>query len=146
VYPVVIKSIEEAFEATLSKKILVAGGFVPGQSTTTVAMQIAESLNLDGIFVLTDVDAIYDKNPKKYPDAKKFDQIKVDVLEKILLDGTDDDQSAAGEYRIFDAVSIQIFKRSNIKVRLLNGNKLDEFKLALKEGIEKTKNGTLITH
>jgi uridylate kinase len=36
-------------------------------------------------------------------------------------------QAAAGEYRIFDFVSLQILKRSNIKVFIMSGKELSEF-------------------
>jgi uridylate kinase len=125
-YPEPIISLEQARIARLFNKIIVAGGFVPGQSTTSVTFEIAESLNATDILVLTNVDGVFDKDPHKHPDAKKFDQLDVDTLEDVILGKGGETQSAAGEYRIFDAVSIQIFKRSTIKVRLMNGEDLSQ--------------------
>ncbi|MHA1820845.1 MAG: UMP kinase [Promethearchaeota archaeon] len=143
-YPVVVKNIEEALLGHASGKTIVAGGFIPGQSTTTVALEIAEVLDIDVIIVLTDVDGIYTKNPKIYPDAKKFDRITITELEKIIIDSSDSKQASAGEYRIFDAVSLQIFKRNNILLKIINGTKPSQLKDILEKGAEESKEGTLI--
>lgn len=125
-YPSVIKTPEELIQAdipaTLSRRILIAGGFIPGQSTTSVTFQIAESLNATHVVILTDVDGIYDKDPHKNPDAVKFNTIDLAKLEEVIFGNTGNKQAAAGEYRIFDAVSMQILKRSGFAVRLINGN------------------------
>ncbi|MHA1729637.1 MAG: UMP kinase [Promethearchaeota archaeon] len=142
-YPVVVKSVEEVQTASYFNKIIIAGGFVPGQSTTTVVMQIIEAINAKNLLILTDVDGIYDKNPKEFSDAKKFDKITIDELEKLILN-VGEKQSAAGEYRIFDAVSIQIFKRNNFHIRLFNGNNPNNLREVLKSGIVSSKIGTLI--
>lgn len=130
-FPEPITTLKEARENSLWEKILVAGGFVPGQSTTSVTFQIAEALNATDVIILTNVDGIYDKDPKKNPTAKKFDRITITELEKVIYGEGGASQSAAGEYRIFDAVSLQILKRSNISVRLANGENFDQLKRLL---------------
>ncbi len=107
-------------------KIMVAGGFVPGQSTTSVTLQIAEALGATDVLVLTNTDGIYNKDPNKFADAVKYDTITIKELEKVILGGGGATQAAAGEYRIFDAVSMQILKRSHFAVKFANGENLDE--------------------
>ncbi|MGQ4874707.1 MAG: UMP kinase [Promethearchaeia archaeon] len=128
VYPSVPKNVEELAIALINKSCAVVGGIQPGQSTTSVALEIAEFINASEIFILTDVDGIYDKDPKKYPDAKLFERISYDKLESLILEKSGSEQAAAGEYRIFDAVSLQILKRSKIPVRIINGSNLSVFK------------------
>ena len=84
-----------------------------------------------GVIILTNVDGIYDKDPRKHTSAKKFDRITISELEKVIYGEGGASQSAAGEYRIFDAVSLQILKRSNISVRLANGENIDQLKRLL---------------
>ncbi|MCP4762475.1 MAG: hypothetical protein GY870_11895, partial [archaeon] len=48
-------------------------------------------------------------------------------IQEIILDSSGDNQAAAGEYRIFDAVSLQILKRSQIEVMVLSGTDLNQF-------------------
>lgn len=127
-YPQVPKSIEELSTAILIKKIVVMGGLQPGQSTTSVAFEVAEFINADELVVLTDVDGIYDKDPKRFNDAKLLKSLNYTELQEIILNSTGDKQAAAGEYRIFDTVSLQILKRSKINVIVMSGKNLEEFK------------------
>jgi uridylate kinase len=127
-YPQVPKDMKELSVALLNNKIIVMGGLQPGQSTTSVAIEVAEYIDADVLVILTDVDGIYDKNPKKYADAKFFQKMTFSMLRALILEKSDDDQAAAGEYRIFDAVSLQLLKRSHLKVIVMSGKDLTEFK------------------
>lgn len=49
-----------------------------GSDTTAVAL--AAFLNADRCLICTDVDGVYDKDPRKFPDAKKFDQISYNEM------------------------------------------------------------------
>ncbi len=142
-YPHPISNVEEAKHARSQGKFFIAGGFVPKQSTTTVAMQICEALNQD-LIILTDVDGIYDKDPKKFDDAKKFGRISYSDLEKLLLSRSDQEQ-IAGKYQIFDLLSFQILQRSKIKIRIINGSNLDSLKKLLTEDFQTSNIGTIIT-
>ena len=126
-YPQVPKTIEELSVALLFNKIIVMGGLQPGQSTTSVALEVAELVQADKFLVLTDVEGIYDKDPKKFNDAQLLKKINYDQLQEIILDLGEDDQAAAGEYRIFDAVSLQILKRSEINTTIMSGTNLNNF-------------------
>jgi len=127
-YPLVPKSIEELSKAILFDKIVVMGGLQPGQSTTSVAFEVAEYIDAEVLVVLTDVKGIYDKDPNQYDDAKLVSQINYNQLQEIILNQPGNKQAFAGEYRIFDLVSLQILKRSRIKVYLLSGKDLNEFR------------------
>jgi len=78
----------------LEKKrvIIFAGGTGnPYFSTDTAAALRALEINAEIMFKATKVDGVYDKDPKKYPDAKKYDELTfIEVLDKDLkiLDST----------------------------------------------------------
>jgi len=126
-FPQVPKSFEELSIAISSHKIVVMGGLQPGQSTTSVAITVAEYIKAERLVILTDVDGIYDKDPNLYKDAKLIEKISYDSLQKLILESSIDTQAAAGEYRIFDAVSLQILKRSRVNVFVISGKKLTQF-------------------
>ena len=142
-YPQVPESFEELSTAIITSKVAVMGGLQPGQSTTSVAIQVAEFLKAERLIILTDVDGIYDKDPKVFDDAKLLRELNYDSLQKIILEISGDKQAAAGEYRIFDAVSLQILKRSNVVVSVISGSNLDQFKKLWNN--EKANVGTTIT-
>lgn len=59
--------------------VICAGGTGnPYFSTDTAAALRGMELKCDAIIKATKVDGIYDKDPEKYPDAKKFDHISYD--------------------------------------------------------------------
>ncbi len=120
-YPKPAHTLEEALEYSISGKIVMMGGITPGQSTTSVTFELAEALNATDVLILTDVDGVYDKDPKKHKDAVKYQQLTINQIETMFISSGSNTQSAAGEYRIMDAISLQIFKRSKLNVQLLSG-------------------------
>lgn len=65
--------------------IFVAGTGNPYFSTDTTAALRASEINADCILKATKVDGIYDKDPKKFPDAVKFDSLSyMGAIEKRL--------------------------------------------------------------
>ncbi len=143
-YPRVPESVEEFSKARATGKITVIGGLQPGQSTTSVSVIIAEFLHADRLIVLTDVDGIYDKDPRKFPNAKRFSTITLEQLQKVLQSGAGAKQAAAGEYQIFDPVSSEIVKRSQLAVLLMSGQDLAQVSRAIKNPAADI--GTKITH
>jgi len=142
-YPRVPESFKELSTAIITNKIVVMGGLQPGQSTTSVAIQVAEFLKAARLVILTNVGGIYDKDPNIFDDAKLLRELNYDSLQKIILEMSEDTQAAAGEYRIFDAVSLQILKRSKVVVSVISGSNLDQFKKLWNN--EKVNVGTTIT-
>ena len=65
--------------------IFVAGTGNPYFSTDTTAALRASEINADCILTATKVDGIYNKDPKKFPDAVKYDTLSyMDAIEKRL--------------------------------------------------------------
>ena len=77
-------------------RVVIFGGGTgsPFFSTDTAAALRAVEINADILFKATNVDGVYDKDPRKFPDAVKFDTLTQDeVLEKHL--GVMDSTAAA---------------------------------------------------
>jgi uridylate kinase len=126
-FPHVPTSFEDLSLAIGSHKIIIMGGLQPGQSTTSVAITVAEYLKAERLVILTDVDGIYDKDPDLYKNAKLLEKISYESLQKLILESSNENQASAGEYRIFDAVSLQILKRSGINILVTSGKNLTQF-------------------
>ena len=127
-YPIVPKSLEDLSLALQFNKIIVMGGIQPGQSTTSVAMEVAEYIKAQKVLILTDVPGIYDKDPDTNPNAKLIQKLTYDEMHKLLIKSANSSQAAAGEYRIFDMVSLEVIKRSQLEVLVTSGKKLDDFR------------------
>lgn len=77
----------KAIKALDDGKIVIFGGGTgkPFFSTDTGAALRAKDIKAEMIIKLTNVDGVYDKEPNKYKDAKKYDIVTYDeVLEKEL--------------------------------------------------------------
>lgn len=65
--------------------IFAAGTGNPYFSTDTTAALRAAEIEADAILLAKKVDGVYDKDPNKYPDAKKYDKLSyIQVLEQGL--------------------------------------------------------------
>ncbi|SDD82468.1 uridylate kinase [Paracoccus isoporae] len=65
--------------------IFAAGTGNPYFTTDTAATLRASEMNCEAIFKGTKVDGVYDKDPKKFPDARRYDEVSYDeALQKNL--------------------------------------------------------------
>jgi len=115
--PDVPQNIQEINNSLRFNKIIVMGGLQPGQSTNAVAALAAELIDADMFINATDVDGIYEDDPKTNPDAKMYDKIKI----MDLFDLITKKRSIAGSYKLFDLVAVNLIARSKIPTWFVNG-------------------------
>ena len=111
-------TLQEVRHAVDSGLIVVTGGLHPGQSTNGTAALIAEKIKATEFLNATDVDGVYDKDPNKYKNAKKFKKMELKDLRKMLVH----EDSVAGGYDLMDIVALKIIERSKIKTRILKSD------------------------
>lgn len=81
----------------------------PFFSTDTAAALRAAEINADIIFKATNVDGVYDKDPNKYPDAVKYDELShTEVLSKGL--------------KVMDSTAASLCRDNNIPILVFNLN------------------------
>ena len=108
-------TLQEVRHAVDDGLIVVTGGLHPGQSTNGTAALIAEKVQAEQFLNATDVDGVYDKDPNKFKNAKKFRRIDLKNLKNMLVH----EDSVAGGYDLMDIVALKIIERSKIKTRIL---------------------------
>ena len=113
--PTTLQQVKHAVDDGL---IVVAGGLHPGQSTNGTAALIAEKIQAEQFLNATDVDGVYDMDPNKFKNAKKFKSIELKDLKNILVH----EDSVAGGYDLMDIVALKIIERSKIKTRILKAD------------------------
>lgn len=124
-YMKVPESLEEFIQAWSYGKVVVTGGFQPGQSTAAVAALAAEAISADLLILATNVDGVYDRDPRIYKEAKLLPTTTTTQLKTIL----ESSQSVkAGTYELLDPMAIKIIERSKIKVIVMNYNRLGRLK------------------
>ena len=111
-------TLQEVRHAVDDGRIVVTGGLHPGQSTNGTAALIAEKIKASEFLNATDVDGVYDKDPNKYKNAKKFKKVELRDLRKMLVH----EDSVAGGYDLMDIVALKIIERSRIKTRIIKAD------------------------
>ncbi|MEM5831238.1 MAG: UMP kinase [Candidatus Aenigmatarchaeota archaeon] len=109
-----LKSEKEAMEELKRNfnkyKIFVLAGYDVGHSTDYDAVVAAKTINADVLINVSNFDGIFDKDPKKYKNAKKFDKMDFDMLIKIVKKL----KQKPGEYRLFDLKAAKLLKKIKI--------------------------------
>ncbi len=107
--------------------IFVAGTGNPYFSTDTTAALRASEMHADIILKATKVDGVYDKDPKKYPDAVKFDQLTfIEALKQRI--------------NVMDSTAFSLCMDNNVPILVFDLN--DEH--AIRKAILGEKVGTLV--
>lgn len=121
-------SLETVSDLLNEKGIVVMGGLKPGMTTDTVAAMVASHVGAKLIIKATDQDGVYTKDPKKYSDAEKIDELSFDDLSQLM----DQDKHKAGIHQIIDPEAIRILKKNRIKTIIVNGKNPENLLDALK--------------
>lgn len=108
------------------KSIVVGAGAVPGSSSDKDAVLLAIMYGAKTVINLTNVDYVYDKDPRKFPDAKPIKKISWQDFKKIV--GGD---WKAGMNLPFDPIAAQLAEKEKITVIVLNGANLSNLETFL---------------
>jgi uridylate kinase len=102
--------------------VIVGAGWKPGWSTDYCAVIAAKTLGAKRVVNLSNIDYVYDKDPRKNPDAKKIEKIKWAEFRKLIPSEWDPGLSSP-----FDPVAAREAEESDIEVAIVNGAHLDRF-------------------
>jgi len=116
-YPQVPTSYDKAKEALASERIVVCGGFQPGQSTVAVAAIMAELMKADLLVVATDVDGVYTADPKEHANAVKLPRLTYKDLGRLIMES----KAEAGTFKLFDLVAVKVLERARIPAIVVDG-------------------------
>ena len=103
--------------------ICAAGTGNPYFSTDTAAALRAAELECDCIFKATQVDSIYDKDPKKFSDAKEVKNISYDDY-------------LANNLKIMDSSAVAIARENNIPIKVFSIKEKNAFVRAMNSEIK----------
>jgi uridylate kinase len=104
------------------EKILVAAGFRPGCSTDHDSVILAKNFSVNRLVNLSNIDYVYDKDPKKNKDAKIIKEINWKDFRKIVGDKWD-----PGLNMPFDPIAAKEAEKIRLEVAIMNGKNLDNF-------------------
>jgi len=116
-HPKIIENPSE--KINFKERILIAAGWKPGFSTDYDAVLLAKNFGAKKIINLTNIDYVYDKDPKKFKDAKPKKQISWKEFRKLLPK-----KWSPGLNVPFDPVASREAQKLQLEVVIINGKKL----------------------
>jgi uridylate kinase len=122
--PRVIKHYEIILK--IDKPIAVAAGWKPGWSTDYCAVTLCQDYDVRTMVNLTNVDKVYDKDPRKFPDAKPLDHISWKKYRDMV-----GDTWTPGLNAPFDPIASKLADEYGVEVKILNGKNLNNLEKAL---------------
>ena len=121
VYPEVVDDPTQPVD--FKEKVIVAAGWKPGCSTDKDAVLLAKTLDAKTVINLSNIDYVYDKDPKKFDDAKPIKKMSWDDFQKIVGEEWD-----PGLNMPFDPIASKEAKELGLKVVILNGKNIGNMK------------------
>ncbi|MCX6777264.1 MAG: UMP kinase [Candidatus Micrarchaeota archaeon] len=109
-------------------RIIVMGGTIPGITTDTDAVLLAEMLGAKRLVNLSNVNGVYSSDPSKNKKAKKYKSL---THEKMINLALASDTRKAGEHFVFDLFACKLASRSKMELHFVNGKSFADVEKAI---------------
>jgi len=114
-------TVREAVEAVRHSSPVVLGGTEPGHTTDAVASLVAVRLRASRVVNATDVDGLYDSDPKSHPTARRLDRVDWAELLRLFRSGAGGEP---GQNLPFDRLGAEALARASIPLAIVDGRDL----------------------
>lgn len=104
------------------KPIVVGSAYKPGHSTDFDAVLGAKKIGAKKVINLSNIDHVYDSDPRINKDAKKFENISWDEYRALIPSEWNPGLSSP-----FDPIASRMAEENNIEVAILNGKNIENF-------------------
>ena len=118
-HPRIVENYDHKLE-NLHERLVIGAGWKPGWSTDYCAVQLAEDYGVKTVINLSNIDQVYDKDPKKFSDAIPLPAISWTDFRKIVGDTWTPGMNAP-----FDPIASKKAQGLGLKVIVMNGNPFD---------------------
>jgi len=110
-----------------TKPIIIGAGYEPGHSTDMDAVLLAETYGADEVLNLSNIEYVYDKDPRKYKTAKKIKEIGWQQFRDDIVGHSWD----PGKNAPFDPIASKKAQKMGLNVSILKGTSLKDVDKAL---------------
>lgn len=100
--------------------VLIAAGWRPGFSTDYDAALLGKYLDVDRIINLSNIDYVYDRDPREYPDAKRYERMTWTEFRALV-----GDEWSPGMNAPFDPIASKLAEEEGMEVAVLSGRDLN---------------------
>lgn len=111
-----------------SKPIIMAAGWKPGMSTDADGVLLAKTYEVKDLMNLSNIAYAYDKDPNKYPDAKRIEHIDWATFRKEIVG----DEWVPGKSVPFDPVASKKAEALKLRVSIMDGTNLPNLRKAIR--------------
>lgn len=105
---------------SFSEPIVIGSAFEPGRSTDYDAILAAKTIGAKKVINLSNIDYVYDSDPKTNPNAKKIEKISWADYRKIIPK-----EWTSGLNSPFDPIASEMAQVEGIEVIIMNGKPID---------------------
>jgi uridylate kinase len=124
-HPYIVKNFDIIRKA--EEPVVVAAGWKPGWSTDYCAVLLGQDYGVDTILNLSNVTEVYDKDPKKFEDAKPIKNISWADFRKLV-----GDEWTPGMNAPFDPIAAKKAQELGVKVAIMSGKDFNNIESYLK--------------
>jgi uridylate kinase len=110
----------------IDKPVAIAAGWKPGWSTDYCAVTLCQDYNIPTVINLTNIDHVYDQDPRNNPKAKPLEDVTWANYRSMV-----GDKWVPGMNAPFDPVASRLAQDLDITVKILNGKNLENLEKAL---------------
>lgn len=122
-------SIREAVHELHRASPVILGGTEPGHTTDGVAALLAVRLRAARVVNATDVDGVYDEDPRTHSRAKRLGSLSWSEFLALVHRST---TGAAGQNFLFDRLGADLLSRSGIALDIVGGRDLRNLEAAIR--------------
>lgn len=126
--PVVFEDFGQAALASFRHRVVVMGGTIPGITTDTDSVLLAEAMGAKRLINISNVDGIYDSDPRANKKAKKYSKLSYDELLELA---NRSDSRKPGTHFVFDLVACKLAARGGMELHFVGGSNLDDLPSAI---------------
>jgi uridylate kinase len=115
--------IDPSLVSNINSDLIIGAGWKPGNSTDAVGIMIAKELNTKKVINISNIDYVYDSDPKTNPNAKKFENISWAEYRSFISSIW-----KPGMNTPFDPVASKKAEENGIEVAFMSGHNLESLK------------------
>lgn len=112
-----------------AEPVIIGSGYRPGFSTDFDAVVLGHNLGSDTVINLSNINFVYDKDPNKFPDAVKHEQLTWSEYRSFIAS-----EWTPGLHAPIDPIAAQFADENNMRVAMIQGNNLDNLAQYLDTG------------
>ncbi len=106
--------------------VVIGSGWRPGFSTDFDAVVLGHNLGADTVINLSNIDSVYDHDPRTHADARRYTQLRWDDYRALI-----GPEWSPGMHAPFDPIAAQFAQEHAMRVCMVDGTDLSQFRAYL---------------